>query len=520
MYEFKLPDLGEGIHEGEILEWHVKVGDSVKEDDPLVDIETDKAAVTIPSPAAGVVVEAAGGPGTVVQVGQVLCRIDSAGGAAAAGEGAGGAAAGEGAGGAAAGEGAEQPPAKKPVDDAEAALGGEPEAEEPPPSTQGQPRSAAAPARPAPTAPAARTAPSPPPAAEVERRAAAGAAGRAVVGPVPAAPATRRLARELGVDLRDVPPSGPGGRVTAADVQQLAAQAKAGGRPAPQAAAATAPTPASRAEDAGEDAAEDAPAAGAAVGPGAAGIPLLEVEALPDFSKLGPVEVEPLRSIRRKTARKMVIAAALIPHVAHMDDADVTELDALRRRLRERFSDQAGGRLSLLPFVMKAVVAGLKASPTLNASIDPVKQEIIYKRFYNLGFAADTPRGLVVPVVRDVDRKSLLQVSAEVVGLATAARDGSIDAGAFQGGTFTITNIGPLGGRYFTPIINYPEVAILAMGRVEERPVVRNGAIEIRTLLPLTLSFDHRLIDGADAARFMDGLLKRLASPEQLMVEI
>ena len=457
MYEFKLPDLGEGIHEGEILKWHVKAGDSVLEDAPLVDVETDKAAVTIPSPVGGTVVETRGAPGAVVHVGEVFCRIEDGAGAAVA------------------------------------AAAATPEQVRPVPA----PAPATAPA----TAPMAAAAAAP--AADVELHAATGTASHAHAGPIPAAPATRRLARELSVDLRDVPASGTGGRVTSDDVQRFA-----------DGAAAAPPAPPTAGEAAGDVERVAPPAL-----TGGAGIPLLEIEPLPDFAVMGPIETEALRSIRRKTAKKMVLSASLVPHVCHMDDVDVTDLDELRRRMRETYADHPGGRLTLMPFVMKAIVAGLKAFPKFNASVDPVKQEIVYKKFYNLGFAADTPRGLTVPIVKDVDRKSLLDLSAEIVALASSARDGTIEPSAYQGGTFTVTNIGPLGGRYMTPMINYPEVAILATGRMEERAVVREGRIVVRKILPLSLSFDHRLIDGADAARFIGGVMARLADPSRLLME-
>ncbi|MBE0565976.1 MAG: 2-oxo acid dehydrogenase subunit E2, partial [Krumholzibacteria bacterium] len=248
-------------------------------------------------------------------------------------------------------------------------------------------------------------------------------------------------------------------------------------------------------------------------------IPFLELEPLPDFSTEGPVEVEVLRSIRRKVARKMVTSMALVPHVAHMDEADVTDLDEFRRRERDRRKDGAGGNLTLLAFVMKAVTAGLRAAPAFNASLDPFREEIIYKRYYNIGFAADTGRGLIVPVVRGTDRKSIVQLADDIFDLATKARDGTLGAEHMRHGTFTITNIGPLGGTALMPTINYPEVAILAMGKVQEKPVVRDGRIVIRKMLPLTFAFDHRIADGADAARFVAELARQLSDPHLLLLE-
>jgi pyruvate dehydrogenase E2 component (dihydrolipoamide acetyltransferase) len=454
VFEFKLPDLGEGIHEGEILKWHVAAGGTVEEDAPLVDVETDKAAVTIPSPRGGRVVSLAGAVGDTIEVGQVITVIDDGGAATA------------------------------PVTEKEPA----------------RPAAAAVPAATAPKAPAARPE-------------APGPAARPPGRPVPAAPATRRLARELGVDINQVPATGPGGRVTAEDVQRLAA----GGVPA-TAATGPAPTPPS-AHVAAEQVGDDREALAEFAAHAAAVVPFLDLEPLPDFSQFGPIEVEPLRSIRRKVARKMVTSMILIPHVAHMDEADVTELEEFRKRERERRKGQPGGRLTLLAFVVKAVTAGLKKAPSFNASLDPFKQEIVYKQYYNIGIAADTGRGLVVPVIKSTDRKSIVQISADIEDLATRARDGKLEVDEMRGGTFTITNIGPLGGTALLPTINYPEVAILAMGQVQEKPVVRKGEIVIRKILPLTLAFDHRITDGADAARFVSEMVRQLSDPNLLLLE-
>jgi pyruvate dehydrogenase E2 component (dihydrolipoamide acetyltransferase) len=248
-------------------------------------------------------------------------------------------------------------------------------------------------------------------------------------------------------------------------------------------------------------------------------IPFLDIAPLPDFEQWGPVEKEPLRSIRRKVARKMVTSMVLVPHVAHMDDADVTLLEEFRYRERRRRAEQPGGRLTLLPFVIKAVTAGLKATPAFNASLDPFSEEIIYKKYYNIGIAVDTGRGLIVPVIRDTDRKSILQISAEIEETAAKAREGNLEVADLRGGTFTITNVGPLGGTALIPTINYPEVAILGMGRAQEKPVVVDGEIVIRKILPLTLAFDHRIADGADAARFVTEMVRQLSDPNLLLLE-
>jgi pyruvate dehydrogenase E2 component (dihydrolipoamide acetyltransferase) len=434
VYQFKLPDLGEGIHEGEILKWHVAAGDTIKEDDSLVDVETDKAAVTIPSPRSGTVVSLTGGVGDTVTVGQVITVIDDGTGEALV----------------------PVPPAfEEPIE--------------------------AAPAVAAPVPPSLRR-------------------------PVPAAPATRRLARELGVDINHVPPTGPAGRVTVEDVHRFV---ESGAAPV-------------AAEELAPEMAEERVAAKAAAeyaAHAASAIPFLDIDPLPDFTQWGPVERQPLRSIRRRVAHKMVTSMVLVPHVAHMDEADVTRLEELRYLERQRRQEQPGGSLNLLPFVVKAVTAGLRAAPVFNASLDPFNEEIVYKQYYNLGIAVDTGRGLIVPVIRDTDRKSIMTISSEIEDVAVRAREGKIDVNELRGGTFTITNVGPLGGTALIPTINYPEVAILGMGRVQEKPVVRDGEIVIRKMLPLTLAFDHRIADGADAARFVSELVRQLSDPNLLLLE-
>ena len=442
MFEFKLPDLGEGIAEGEILKWHVKVGQTVIEDAPLVDVETDKAAVTIPSPRGGTVAALNGKVGDVVNVGEVVAVIDAEGGDIVV-------------------ETESATPVVEPVVEPVAAV------------------EAAPPATPA------------PPIATGKRR------------PVPAAPATRRLARELNVDINQVSASGPAGRVVPEDVRRFAA----GVTEAPEGHVAAK-------EVQGDQAFAEFAAHAAAT------IPFLELEPLPDFAVDGPVEIEPLRSIRRKVARKMVTSMTLVPHVAHMDDADVTALEEFRRSQKSARGDDPGiGKLTLLSFVIKAITAGLRAAPAFNASLDPFKEEIVYKKYYNIGFAADTGRGLVVPVIKGTDRKSIRDISAEIAEQAALAREGKLPAEDMRGGTFTITNVGPLGGTAMLPTINYPEVAILGMGKVQEKPVVRDGEIVIRKILPLTLAFDHRIADGADAARFVGELVRQLSDPNLLLLE-
>jgi pyruvate dehydrogenase E2 component (dihydrolipoamide acetyltransferase) len=495
VFQFKLPDLGEGVHEGEILQWYVKAGDVVKEDDPLVEVETDKAAVTIPAPRSGKVVEIASAVGQTVTVGTVIVTIEEANGASS---------------GTSKTSGPGVAPARSAAPVARAA-GASSKAPQPPPAP------ATAPIAPKVVAP--RTPPSAIASTPATRLVAATPMSG---GAVAAAPATRRLARELDVDLRRVPASGPGGRVTSEDVRRFATEGGVDGEtPAVRAVAAEArsnavppPRPAPPMEQEPEEPAVSA------FGPGGSGIPFFEVEPVPDFEAFGAVEREPIRSIRRKIARKMVASMVIVPHVAHMDEADVTELDRFRQEEKARRKGKPGDGLTLLAFVVKAAAAHLRAAPNINASIDPHRQEIVYKKYYNIGFAADTPRGLIVPVIKNVDQKSLIQVSDEIVSLAARAREGTLDVNDLRGGSFTVTNVGSLGGTGVIPTINYPEAAILGMGRAIDKAVVHNGAVAIRKVLPLTIAFDHRLIDGAVAARFMTALVQSLSSPTRLLMDL
>ncbi|MEJ2212024.1 MAG: 2-oxo acid dehydrogenase subunit E2, partial [Anaerolineae bacterium] len=332
-------------------------------------------------------------------------------------------------------------------------------------------------------------------------------------GPVPASPATRRLARELGVDLQKVPGSGPGGRVTSQDVRQFAERGEA-----PEEA------PPAEEEAAPPEREERRPVQVA----GLEGISPVRPSAipmppLPDFGRWGEVERQPLRSVRRATAKHMARAWSQIPHVSHQDVADVTDLEAFRQRYKAEVAEQ-GGSLTLTTFVLKAAVAALKAHPRFNASLDADTEELILKKYYHVGIATDTERGLLVPVLRDVDRKSIFELSVELKDLVTRTRDGEATLEEMQGGTFTITNPGPLGGTAFAPIVNYPEVAILGMAQAQWKPVVRGKGPEApivpRLMLPLILAFDHRVVDGADAARFVSMIIDILEDPTRMLMRI
>jgi pyruvate dehydrogenase E2 component (dihydrolipoamide acetyltransferase) len=443
---FKLPDLGEGIHEGEIIEVLVAVGDEIEEGDDILVVETDKAAVDIPSPYTGEVTGIEVEPGDMVHVGDVVITFGG-------------------------GEGEPEP---------EGGEAEEPEAEE------------------------AEEAKEPDQPEEREKREKADKAEREAPlereGPVPASPSTRRLARELGVDLHQVPPSGPAGRVTSEDVRAFAEREE-------EEEAAPAPP-----EEAPERAPVEIPET----------IPHGRVPSLPDFTRWGEVERVPLRSVRRSTAKQMARSWSQIPHVNHQDKADITELERFRQRHKERIEEQ-GGKLTPTVFAMKAVVAALKEHPRFNASLDPETEEIILKRYYHIGVAVDTDRGLLVPAIRNVDRKSMTELSVELYEMVQRTRSGDTSLDELQGGTFTITNIGILGGTGFFPIINFPEVAILGMAQARWEPVVQRdekGSFETepRYMLPLMLSFDHRVVDGADAARFVGVVKEALESPENLLL--
>ncbi len=435
---FKLPDLGEGIHEGEIVSVLVEVGDAVQEDQPILLVETDKATVEIPSPYTGTVTQVNVASGDLVHVGDELIVF----------------------------AGSAPAPAAEPAPEREPAQ---------PPEPTPEPEPA-----PAPQAPPQRE------------------------GPVPASPATRRLARELGVDLAQVPPSGPAGLVTAEDVRAFAERG---------------PEPV-EAEPAAAEAPARPPAAPSPVRPSA-----IEPPPLPDFSRWGPVERAPLRSVRRATAKHMALAWSQIPHVNHQDVADVTDLNRLRREHKEAVEAQ-GGRLTLTVFVLKAIVAALKAYPQFNVSLDADAQEIVYKNYFHLGVAVDSDKGLLVPVVRDVDRKSITELAVELFELAERARSGQASLEEMQGGSFTLTNIGALGGTGFAPIVNYPEAAILGTGAARLQPVVRpkrkkeGYKVVPRLLMPLVLAFDHRVLDGAEAARFVNVIIDLLENPDKLLLTI
>jgi pyruvate dehydrogenase E2 component (dihydrolipoamide acetyltransferase) len=438
---FKLPDLGEGIHEGEVIAVLVKVGDAVEEGDPILEVETDKASVEIPSPFTGTVQEIMVKAGDVVKVGNLLMTFS---------------------------------------DDA---IGEKKEAEKEKRETPSEKKKKTA-------EPAEKILRQP------EENQTTGTMERNK-GPVPASPATRRLARELGVDLRVVTPTGPAGLVTSENVRAFASKEKRG-----------------------EGAPEEPPAGAEPFVVAGAAPP-----GLPDFTKWGSVERLPLRSIRKATARQMALAWSQIPHVSSQDDIDVTRLEALRRRNKQAVEKQ-GGRLTLTVFAVKAAAAALRQFPQFNVSLDVAKGEIVRKHYRHVGVATDTGEGLVVPVLRNADRKSITELAVELRELVERTRARKVDLEELQGGTFTITNIGAAGGRgHFSPIINYPEAAILGMGAARLKPVIgktETGSTQIvaRMILPVVLAIDHRVLDGIDAARFLEFFRTALENPEKMLLSI
>jgi len=429
-FEFKFPDIGEGLTEGEIVRWLVKEGDEIKEGQPLVEVETDKALAEIPAPRTGVILKILAKEKEVVKVGQVIVVIGEKGETAAA----------------------SPKPSVGVVGELEEAPEEAPAAEKV--TTQKVPAKAEVgkEAKPVPAKPA--------PAGE-----------RAL-----ATPAVRALARELSVDINKIQGTGSEGRVLEKDVRQ-AAEGKA--KPAEE---------------------------------------VKEIKKVRKYDLYGSIERISLRGVRRSIAKAMVKSKYTAPHVSAMDDADVTELWQIREK-EKKVAESKGIKLTILPFIIKAVVAGLTDHPYLNATLDDENEEIILKKYINIGLATDTPEGLMVPVVKLAKEKSIFELAQELSQLTEKARNRKIDLADLKGGTFTITNYGAVRGTYGTPIINYPEVAILGVGRIQDRPVIRDEKVVARKILPLSISFDHRVVDGAEAARFLDTIIRRLEDPDLILLE-
>src|SRR5947209_15361492 len=402
--EFKLPDIGEGVHEGEVVKWFVREGDAVKENDPMVEVMTDKVTVQIPSPVTGKILQLRAKEGEVVKVGSTLVVFGEAGQALAP---------------------MPAPPIRTPL----------------------------------PPAPATRSGSPPVPSVPVPS------------GDVLAAPAVRRLAKELNVNLAAVRGSGPQGRLTEDDVRKAAR----------------------------------GPAMGAAAAPAVAVTPG------------GAEERTPIHGLRKRIFDKMAKSNVTAAHFTYVDEVDMTEIVHLRDHLKAS-ADRKGIKLTFLPFFIKAIIAALKEFPALNASVDDERQEIVIKRYYNVGIATATDEGLTVTVVHDADRKDLWDLATELERLSNAARDKKLTLAEVQGSTFTITSLGKEGGIFATPIINWPEVAILGIHKIEKRPVVRNDQIVIRDMMYLSCSFDHRIVDGHIGAAFVQNVRNNLEHPALLFV--
>ena len=419
-FEFKLPDIGEGIHEGEILKWFVKEGDEVKEDDVLCEVQNDKAVVEIPSPVEGTVLEIKVQEGEVAIVGDTLITFDA--------------------------EGYESEDASD-----------EPEVKEEQTVSK-----------------------------EVvtEKQTVREETKEEEKKLVIAMPSVRKYAREMNVNIQEVVGTGKNGRVLKEDIDRflqgdIAVEEKK--------------------DEAVVQQAEDTVRTSVPQG-------------------VYPETREKIRGIRKVIAEAMVQSKTKAPHVTLMDEVDVTELVAHRKRFKEVAAEQ-GIKLTYLPYVVKALVSASKKVPIINAAVDDETQEIVYKHYYNIGIAADTEKGLVVPVVKDADRKSIFEISKEINELAEKARNGKLTAEEMKGASNTITNIGSVGGQWFTPVLNYPEAAILGIGRIQEKPIVRNGEIVIAPVLALSLTFDHRIVDGADGQQALNQIKRLLNDPQLIMME-
>ncbi|MEO8166594.1 MAG: 2-oxo acid dehydrogenase subunit E2 [bacterium] len=427
--DVRLPRLGEGADSGTVSTIFVKEGDTVKKDQSILELESEKAVASIPTPVDGTITKIHIKEGDEIRVGTLIFSVAENGSAASA-----------------------SPAANTP----------EPTAEEPAPQE-----------RPV----------------EPEQTGSAESTSQPASGAPPAtSPSMRRLAREIGLDLSKIRGTGNGGRILTADVRSYIQRLQNQGAPKPAAAQPSAP-------------AAKAPAASI------------------DFSKWGSVEKKKMTSLRKAISNKMVESWTTIPRITQFDNVDVTDILALRKKFGKAY-EKKGGHLTITPFIMKAVVETLKKHPAFNASLDEATEEIIYKNYYHIGIAVDTEQGLLVPVIRDVDKKSMLELSKELQEIAERTRQRKVSLEEMQGGTFSISNQGSIGGAHFTPIINKPEVAILGVGRGSLQPVVRNKKIQQRTIVPLGLSYDHRVVDGGSAARFITDFVQTMQTFSEKQIKI
>lgn len=463
--EYKLPDLGEDIETGDVIGVFVSAGDTVAEDQALLEIETDKAAIEIPAPSGGVIKEVHVNEGDTIKVGQLLVTIDD-------------------------GKGNGKNPQVKEVtkiktqDEAieeiaekevEEEMDADPEPEPEKPDTANQELDEEVDLE---TTEDLTTG--------SEEKEVLDAPDPASKNPVPASPSVRRLARELGVDINLVEGTGPGRRISEEDVKNFSPTKK----PKTKTQKKPPEPPVIEAQD---------------------------IEGKTDSDKWGGIKRAPMSKVRRLTAERLT-EAWTAPHVTQYDKADITELEKLRKEFGPEVAN-AGGKLTMTSILLKVIASALKAFPQFNASVDMENGEIIYKKYYNIGIAVDTDRGLLVPVIKDANKKNITKLSVELSELSEKARNKKISVDELQGGTFTITNLGGIGGTYFSPVINAPEVAILGISRSTVEPVYIDGGFLPRLMLPLSLSYDHRLIDGADAIRFLRWVIEALEEPFKLPLE-
>jgi pyruvate dehydrogenase E2 component (dihydrolipoamide acetyltransferase) len=459
----KLPELGENIEGGDVLRVMVKAGDTIKKDQAVLELETDKATIEVPSSSAGVVKDVKIKAGEKVKVGQTIFVIDEAQSA-------------EGGGKAESPEPKAQSQAPTSVEEPAATAPVSPKPAEPP-KADAEPAKADKPETPKRKADVVEMKPSKPAAAPAAPKP---AEAKADAASIPAAPSARRLARELGVNIQDIQGSGPGGRISMDDVTAHARRLLSG--------------------------------AGAAR-------PAASSESLPDFSKWGAVERKAMSGVRRTTAHRLTQSWNTVPHVFQHDRADITGVETLRKRLSKKAEADGRTPITITAFLMKTMAAAMKKFPQLNSSVDLAADEIIYKQYVHIGVAVDTDRGLLVPVIRDVDQKDIFQIADELAQAAEKARTRKLSLDDMQGGSITISNLGSLGAGAFTPIVNWPEVAILGVARARMEPVYSDGEFVARFLMPLTLSYDHRVIDGADGARILRWIVEAVEQPALMWLD-